>query len=321
MGAVGLFGHPDHCSTKPAQRIFYSPTSCGLTDRHRMCRRRKFVLASTEFPEGNPNSARPRGCRTFGLSSRVKVRLSHRLILRGSMFRMRGTLLNTATVAVGTCIGLALRSVLPPSLEEVALHGLGLVTIGMSIKMFLQAKNLLIVAIAIAIGGLIGAGIGIQNGIEVFAEWAKQRSGQGDSKLFAEGIITSFVLFCVGPMTLLGCIQDAVEKKIELLALKSTMDGIAAVFLAAATGAGLLVTAVLVLVFQGTLTLLARPLQPIAKDEDMLGETTGVGGAMLLATGIGLLGLANLKGANYLPALFIAPLLVVLERKLLRKPV
>jgi uncharacterized membrane protein YqgA involved in biofilm formation len=199
------------------------------------------------------------------------------------------------------------------------MHGLGLVTVGMSIKMFFSAKNLLIVAIAVAIGGFLGAVLGIHHGIEVFAEWAKDRAGQGESSLFAQGIITSFVLFCVGPMTLLGCIQDAVEKKIDLLALKSTMDGIGAVFFAATTGSGILVTALLVLVFQGALTLLARPLQPISKDEDLLGETTGVGGAMLLATGIGLLGLANLKGANYLPALFIAPLLVVLERKLSRK--
>ena len=73
--------------------------------------------------------------------------------------------------------------------------------------------------------------------------------------------------------------------------------------------------------FQGMLTLLARPLQPIAQDEDLLGETTGVGGAMLLATGIGLLELANLKGANYLPALFIAPLLVILERRLVHKKI
>ena len=119
-------------------------------------------------------------------------------------------------------------------------------------------------------------------------------------------------------MTLLGCVQDAIEKKIDILALKSTMDGIAAIFFAAATGAGILVTALLLLVFQGLLTLLAKPLESIAKDEALLSETSGVGGAILLSTGLGLLEIANLKGANYLPALVLAPVLVIAERKFRR---
>ncbi len=230
---------------------------------------------------------------------------------------MRGTLLNTATVAGGACLGLAASHWIAQDSMSVALHGLGLVTVGMSIKMFFQAKNLLVVAISIALGGLLGAALGIHHGIEVLAEWAKQQAG-GSTSLFSQGIVTSFVLFCIGPMTLLGCIQDAIEKKIDILALKSTMDGIAAVFFAAATGAGILVTALLLLIFQGALTLLAKPLEPIAKDEELLSETSGVGGAILLSTGLGLLEIANLKGANYLPALLLAPLLVLAERRLRR---
>ena len=156
-------------------------------------------------------------------------------------------LLNTATVAGGACVGLALGKWIPQDFMSVALHGLGLVTVGMSIKMFFQAKNLLIVAIAIALGGLLGAAIGIHHGIEVLADWAKLQVG-GSTSLFSQGIVTSFVLFCIGPMTLLGCVQDAIEKKIDILALKSTMDGIAAIFFAAATGAGILVTALLLIV-------------------------------------------------------------------------
>ena len=234
---------------------------------------------------------------------------------------MRGTLLNTATVAVGAVIGLAVGKAIPEEAKTVALHGLGLVTVGMSVKMFLQAKNPLIVALSIAIGGLIGLALGLHQGIESIGEWSKLRLGQGDSATFTSGLLSSFVLFCIGPMTLLGCLQDALEHKIDLLSLKSTLDGIAAMFMAAASGAGVLVTAGLLLLFQGGLTLLAKPLSPVANDSEMIEETSGTGGAMLLATGIGLLGLADLHTANYLPAIVIAPGIVWMSRKLPKKVV
>lgn len=228
---------------------------------------------------------------------------------------MRGTLLNTATVAVGAGVGLVVGRTIPSAYQDVALNGLGLVTIGLAVRLVLKGRNPLVSAVAIALGGVLGLALGIHAGIESLAEWSRvQLGGDGGGK-FAQGMVTSFVLFCVGPMTLLGCLEDALEKKIDLLSVKSTMDGIAAVFLAAAMGAGVLLTAALLLVFQGALTLLARPLRPLAADTEALDETSGAGGAILLATGIGLVGLKDLHTANYLPAIFLAPAAVVLARK------
>ena len=228
---------------------------------------------------------------------------------------MRGTLLNTATVAAGSTVGLLVGKAIPGTYQTVALHGLGLVTCGIGMKMFLQGKNPLIPALAIAGGGVLGLALGIHQGIELVAEWCKAHLGQSGANHFSEGLVTSFVLFCIGPMTLLGCIQDALEKKIELLSLKSTLDGIASIFLAALYGAGVLVTAALVLIFQGTLTLSAKVLRPVAENERMLSETTAVGGAIMMATGLGLLEIANLKPANYLPAILIAPIAVAVEQR------
>ncbi len=228
---------------------------------------------------------------------------------------MRGTLLNVASVTVGAAVGLLVGRAAPESFRQVALHGLGLVTCAIGIKMFLQAKNPLIVAASIAIGGVIGVSLGLHSGIESLAEWARNSLGQGESGSFAEGVITSFVLFCVGPMTLLGCIQDALEKKIELLSLKSTLDGIAAVFLAAGLGAGVLITAALMLVFQGALTLGARFLKPVSDDSEALAELSATGGAILLGTGLGLLEIKDLHTANYLPAIFLAPAIVLVGRR------
>lgn len=235
---------------------------------------------------------------------------------------MRGTLLNTATVAVGGTVGVLVGRAIPTSFQEVALSGLGLVTMGIAIKMFLQSKNPLIAAVAVAIGGVLGLAVGIHDGIVGLADWAQGQFAQSgpdaatEKSRFVQGTLTSFVLFCIGPMTLLGCLQDALERKIELLALKSTMDGIAAVFLAAASGAGVLLTAVLLLIFQGALTLLARPLRPLAENKEALAELSGTGGAILLATGIGLMGIKDLHPANYLPAIFLAPCLAILGDRL-----
>lgn len=230
------------------------------------------------------------------------------------MPRMRGTLLNTATVTVGALIGGTIGTSIPESYKEVALHGIGLVCIGIGISMFLRAKNPLIAAASVAFGGILGLWLGIDAGIGSLAEWSKEHLGGKGTSTFSEGMVSSFVLFCVGPMTLLGCLQDGLEAKIDLLAVKSTMDGISAVFLAATSGRGVLVTAALLFLLQGALTLLARFLAPLARNEAALAELSAAGGAILIGTGFGLLDIANLHTANYLPAIFIAPGLAILAR-------
>jgi len=230
---------------------------------------------------------------------------------------MKGTLLNAGTVAGGAVIGLALGQAIPTGAQSVVMNGLGLATMAIGAKMALESRNVLILAASIALGGLIGVLLGIQPGLEAFANWAQQVTGGGGR--FAEAILTTSILYCVGPMTLLGCIQDGMEGQSDLLALKSTLDGIGAVFFAATLGPGVLVTALVILVFQGTLTALARPLSPLAKDADLLAEMTAAGGLMMLAIGLGLADVAEFSAAPYLPALFVAPGMVVLARRLSKR--
>ena len=226
---------------------------------------------------------------------------------------MKGTYLNTATVAVGSLIGWKIGEALPPAAQSIALSGLGLVTVGIGIKMLLGSKNILIVAASVALGGIIGMLLGIQIGIEHLAEWV--RHSVGGTGTFSEGFVTACVLFCIGPMTLLGCIQDGLEGKSELLNLKSTMDGFASVFLAASLGIGVFFSAAFVLIFQGLLTLAARPLSGLRNDEELLAELGGAGGPIMMAIGLMLLDIKKLPTADYLPALVIAPVIVILARK------
>jgi uncharacterized membrane protein YqgA involved in biofilm formation len=232
---------------------------------------------------------------------------------------MRGTLLNAASVGIGAGAGLLLGTALPDSYRQVAMNGIGLVTLGVGIKMFLQVRNPLVVAGAVVLGGILGLALGIHSAIEGLSLWAQSQFSHNGDGSFATGMITSFVLFCVGPMTLLGCLEDALEHKIDLLSLKSTLDGVSAVFLAAALGTGVLFTAVLVLIFQGAITLLARHLKPLIAEEAALAELTATGGAILVGTGIGLLGLKDLQMANYLPCIFIAPGMVLVSHSVKRR--
>jgi uncharacterized membrane protein YqgA involved in biofilm formation len=223
----------------------------------------------------------------------------------------RGTILNTLTVVVGALLGLAIGNVIPERLQAVALSGIGLICLGLGAKLVMESKNLLITTVAVVGGGVLGALIGIDVGIDQFAESVRSWLGGGDT--FNEGLVSASVLFCVGPMTLLGCLKDGLERDIHLLAIKSVFDMIAAVFLAAALGPGVLVAAGVLFVVQCALTALARPLKPLAQDPRLVAEASAAGGAIMLAIGVKLLGLRDdLRAEVFLLALFIAPLVAPL---------
>lgn len=225
---------------------------------------------------------------------------------------MRGTLLNTFTVVLGSLIGLGLGNTLPAQWQETVQTGIGLVVICVGVSMFLKSKNFLVVVGAIAVGGILGAWWGIDVGLNNLSEWFRVVvKGQGE---FNKGFVTASVLYCVGPMTLLGCMQDAIEKKIELLGLKSMLDGTVSIFLAAGSGVGVLASAATVLVFQGLLTLLARFLKPIAEHPEAMDEATATGGAIMVAIGFGLTGIKDIAAELFLPSLFLAPTAVLVGK-------
>lgn len=230
---------------------------------------------------------------------------------------MRGTLVNTGAVAAGAILGAIAGAHSPDAYKHIALQGLGLVTLGLGIKMFLETKNAVIVAGSVTAGGIIGLALNLETRVNDVAQQAQGVFHSGGD--FAVGLVTSFVLFCVGPMTLIGCLEDGIEGKSELLYVKSTLDGISAFFLAATTGLGVLLTALLLLIFQGSITLLARPLKRLMKDDAMIGEAAATGGAILIASGLGLLEIKALPTVDYVPAIFIAPLLVAAANKLKRR--
>lgn len=218
---------------------------------------------------------------------------------------IRGTLLNVAAVVAGSLIGLAVGARLPIEYKDLAQAAVGIGSIAMGFKMLLDTKNILIPVGSLILGVLLGHLLGLQAGVDALGAWARDSFGSSSST-FQEAFVTTSILFCVGPLTLLGCLEDGLEGKIRLLALKSMLDGITSLFVAAALGIGVLLSAATVLIVQGSLTLLARTLRPLLERRYIIDEMSAAGALILAVIGLNLLKLTSLPAADFLPALLFA---------------
>jgi hypothetical protein len=181
-------------------------------------------------------------------------------------------------------------------------------TIAIGIKMALETKNVLIVLGSLLLGGIFGEFLKIDAALHRFAHWAEGKLKVNEST-FAEGFITASLVFCVGPMTIMGSIQDGVSGDYKLLAIKSVLDGFAALAFASTLGWGVAFAAVTVFLYQGSLTLGASFASSFLSNP-MIAEMTAAGGVLIFAIGLELLELKKIRVANLLPALFIAPFIV-----------
>ena len=211
-------------------------------------------------------------------------------------------IINTMAVLAGSALGLLTGKGLTPRFRSVLFQAIGLLTIGLGLKMFLDYRNALIVLGSMAAGGLLGELLRIEDRLAQLAG----RAGEGAH--FTRGFVIALVLFVPGPMTVLGSLRAGLERNGELLLIKSLMDFISSIMLAAGYGKGVLLSAAGVWLCEGLLVTFAASLS-FLQEPRYLSNFTAVGGLMLLAIGIRMLELREIKVGNYLPALLIAPLL------------
>jgi hypothetical protein len=222
---------------------------------------------------------------------------------------MTGTLINTATVIVGSTLGTFLRARFPERVRQMVMWGVGLVSLVIGLQMSLATNNILIILGSLLVGGICGELLRLHDGLNRLGEALQAKlSGEKDS-LVSKGFVTASLLFCVGPMTILGSIQDGLSGDYTLLATKSLLDGFSALALAASMGWGVSVAALTVLIYQGGLTLAAGLVRTLLTDP-MITAMTATGGTLILAIGLNLLDLTAIRVANFLPALAMAPALV-----------
>jgi uncharacterized membrane protein YqgA involved in biofilm formation len=233
---------------------------------------------------------------------------------------MIGTLLNIATVLIGGTLGLLFGSRLPDQLRKTVIAGLGLFTFAYGIYNFLKTQNPLIVLGSLLLGALLGEWWKIEDGLQIFGMWLEKRftrhpeaeTENRPSNRFIRAFLTASLVFCVGPMSILGSIQDGLKGDYSLLAIKSVLDGFAAMAFATTLGAGVLFSVLVILFYQGGISLLASQLNAIITPA-MMSEMTAVGGVLLLGIAISsLLEIKPIRMGNFLPSLAVAPLIVAL---------
>lgn len=226
---------------------------------------------------------------------------------------MIGTVINIAAVLIGSIIGLIFGARIPTKLKETIIAGMGLFVVAMGLQMFLKTENPLIVLGAVLIGTLLGEWWRIEDGLHRLGEILEQRFSREEddgSNKFVRGFLTASLLFCVGPMAILGSIQDGLTGNYNLLAVKSVLDGFASIAFASTLGIGVAFSSLILLVYQGGISLLAGQLNTIV-NTSMMNELTAAGGVLLMGVGISnLLEIKKIRVGNMLPALFIAPLIV-----------
>lgn len=226
------------------------------------------------------------------------------------MIALSGTLLNAATVLVGGLLGTALGDRLPARLRERVVFGVGLFILAMGMKFAIDSSNLLYLLGSILIGGIVGASLELDRRLTSFGDALQRRfAREGRESTVSEAFVTASIVFCVGPLTFLGAIQNGLSGDATLLVIKSVLDGFTAIALAATLGWGVLLTIAVILIYQGGLALGAAVLAGLLTDLQ-LREMNAVGGLLLLGVGLKLLSIRDVKVADYLPAIFVAPLLV-----------
>jgi uncharacterized membrane protein YqgA involved in biofilm formation len=230
---------------------------------------------------------------------------------------MIGTYINVAAILIGGSLGLLFGGRLPERLKATVIAGMGLFVAVTGIKMFLDTQNSLVVLGSLVIGALLGEWWKIEDGLQHLGELLEKRFTRPNGESgrftpygnFVRGFMIASLLFCIGPIAILGSIQAGLTGDINLLVIKSVLDGFASIAFASTLGVGVLFSAAMILVYQGAITLLAAQLNALVT-KPMMAELTATGGVLLLAIAISsLLEIKKIRVGNFLPALVIAPLI------------
>lgn len=227
---------------------------------------------------------------------------------------MTGTLINVVAIIAGSLVGIVFGARLSDNLKTTVVNGMGLFTSAIGLQMFLQTQQSLVVLGALILGAMLGEWWRIEDRIASLGAWLENRftgaSEGGTSSRFVRGFLAASLLYCTGPIAIMGSIQDGLTGDFQLLAVKSTLDGFISIAFASTLGIGVMFSILPVFVYQGGISLLAGSLSQ-AISEAMMTEMTASGGVILFGLGLSsLLEIKKIRVGNFLPALLVAPIIV-----------
>lgn len=231
---------------------------------------------------------------------------------------MLGTIVNAAAIVLGGAIGLLLKKGLPKKMADTLMVGLGLCTLYIGISGCLAGENTLVLIVSIVVGTIIGEAIDLDDKINRLGKFLEKKfSGkteeaakeeQAKKVSLAEGFVTSSLLFCVGAMAIVGSLQSGLTGNHETLFAKSMLDFVAAIIFASTLGAGVMLSASLLFLYQGSITLLAQFIEPFLTDP-VIAEMNCVGNVIIIGLAMNMLGISKFKVMNFVPAIFLPILL------------
>lgn len=233
---------------------------------------------------------------------------------------MLGTIVNAAAIVLGGAIGLLLKKGLPKKMADTLMVGLGLCTLYIGISGCLAGENTLVLIVSMVVGTIIGEAVDLDDKINRLGKFLERKfSGKPENLMtgaeistqkvsLAEGFVTSSLLFCVGAMAIVGSLQSGLTGNHETLFAKSTIDSVAAIIFASTLGAGVMLSASLLFVYQGSITLLARFVEPFLTDP-VIAEMNCVGNVIIIGVAMNMLGISKFKVMNFVPAIFLPILL------------
>jgi len=229
---------------------------------------------------------------------------------------MLAVFVNCAAVIAGALLGLLFRKKIDESLSDVVTTASGVVVLVIGMQMAFKYNSIIMLSVSVILGGIVGTKLNIDASIMSLGyeiqRYFRQTGNSSDSASFARAFLNASVLFCVGAMAVVGSFKAGIEGDYTIIFTKSVLDGFMAIIFGASMGIGTVFSAVSILVYQGLLTLCAGFLVNVIT-ESMLTELSAAGGVLIMMIGINLLSLRQIKAANYLPAIIIAPLLVLIK--------
>lgn len=222
---------------------------------------------------------------------------------------MQGTAVNAAAIVIGALVGLKAGHLISGRVRATVMAGLGLAVLLIGAQLALKSQETMIVIGSLIGGGIVGELLGIEKRLEALGNWIGDRF-QGSGQV-AEGFVTASLLYCVGAMAIMGALQDGLGSRPDILYAKAALDGIASVALASTLGVGVLFSALPLIAYQGSIALCASFAQQMLTPV-VVQEMNAVGGLLIIAIALDLLGIKRLPVGNLLPAVFLAPPLVMI---------
>lgn len=216
---------------------------------------------------------------------------------------MLGTIVNCLAIIAGGLVGLLFKNGIPERYNKTVMQGIGLAVLLVGLKTAMVTDDLLVVIISLAIGALVGEWIGIEDWLDRLGKFLGQKFSKGSGG-FAQGFVTASLMYCVGSMAIVGALESGLSGSHGTLFAKSCLDGIVSIVLSSSLGIGVIFSAAAVLVYQGSITLLASVLKPLLVPA-VVAQMSGVGGLLILGIGMNMLREKKIRVGNLLPAIII----------------